>query len=481
MKLTKSVMLVMLVTLTTCGVVYANPYASQLNAPAKSTIGSSIAINYFLNQQAETVEVNIYNDTPAIVRTLDASEAVAAAQPGIATGANSVVWDTKDDGGSAVPIGVYTYEIVASDSIGFATWTQISYDEPQNAVWSPRGVTTNKNPLSPYFGRVYMANRGAGTSTNPGAFPMDDGVYIYNSDLTFAEGTVNGSAAGNAAWVSIIASPKAIKVGEDDSVYLSDWGNPNPTVLQGDPDFSDPFGLLDYSAGSKTQYVCAMDITGTGTNRALYTIDDTYDLDTADWVYGAWHFWMYDIGDTATVYTATPAKIYDNGPDIWQVPVVACQSMDVVGDMVYVSDRRYAGNGPIAYAFDVSSSKLTDGTPYNLVWTAQESDAIYELCAIGDLNVEETLLCYGMGSAKVAILDVTDGSVVDAFQHPVDTGELRGAAWDGGGNVVTVTSYNEWIRLWSPPGPSSYTTPGPSSIELQAVTGVEGNHWSIYR
>lgn len=484
MKYSSFVCALAVIALLSAGVAFANPYASQLKAPAKTGVGNDVTISYFLNQEAGSVEVNIYNNTPALVRTLDVTEAVASARPGTATGANSVVWDTADESGTDLPAGAYTYEIVAADTIGFATWTQLSGDEPHNTTYSPRGVDINKNPASPYFGRVYIANRTAGTSTNPGGFPMFKGVYMYNPDLTFAEGTTNGYADGNAAWASVwSAYLYALEVGDDDNVYVGDWGSTDPTLVQGDPEFNSAFGLLNYSQGSKCQYIMALDVEGTGANRVLYTIDDTYDLNSADWLYGNWHVWMYEVGNASSVYTGDAIKIIDNGPEIYVAPMITCQSLDVVGDMVYAGDRRASG-GPIAYAFDVSSSKLTDGTPYNLIWSGQPSDATYSYAAIGDINAEETLLCYGMASGKVGILDVVDGAVVDAFQHPVDnsaSSQIRGAAWDPAGNIVTVSAYNEWIRLWSPPGTNSYTTPGPAPITIETVTGLENNHWSVFQ
>src|SRR5882672_6028868 len=72
---------------------------------------------------------------------------------------------------------------------------------------SPRGVAVNRNPASPYFGRVYVANSANGT--------VGDGILIYNSDLTNPFGTATNlrtagydfAAGGTSAPMRISVTP----------------------------------------------------------------------------------------------------------------------------------------------------------------------------------------------------------------------------------------------------------------------------------
>jgi flagellar basal-body rod modification protein FlgD len=65
-------------------------------------------ISFDLESDAHTVEVKIYNETGSLVRTI--------LEQDLEQGMNHVTWDGKDDSGSNVAGGDYTFEITAKDS-----------------------------------------------------------------------------------------------------------------------------------------------------------------------------------------------------------------------------------------------------------------------------------------------------------------------------------------------------------------------------
>ena len=68
------------------------------------------SVHFRLLSAAESAEIKIYNEGGALVRTLTAEE--------LDEGLNSVEWDGKDNAGTNVSQGSYTFTVTATDSAG---------------------------------------------------------------------------------------------------------------------------------------------------------------------------------------------------------------------------------------------------------------------------------------------------------------------------------------------------------------------------
>ena len=69
---------------------------------------SDSRINFELDNDALNVEVKIYNESGTLVRTIN--------EQNLEKGSNYVTWDGKDNSGSKVAGGDYTFEVTAKDS-----------------------------------------------------------------------------------------------------------------------------------------------------------------------------------------------------------------------------------------------------------------------------------------------------------------------------------------------------------------------------
>src|SRR5262249_52327718 len=116
--------------------------------------------------------------------------------PGTLKGTNLVVWDGTDLNGTNVGMGSYSVSITASTD-GYNDWTRTSDDSDSvNYVWEARGIAVNKNPTSPYYGRVFVANALEGPT--PGSIPGDNvGMLKLNADGSPADEGLYSSCGWN--------------------------------------------------------------------------------------------------------------------------------------------------------------------------------------------------------------------------------------------------------------------------------------------
>ncbi|MEI6262268.1 MAG: flagellar hook capping FlgD N-terminal domain-containing protein, partial [Deltaproteobacteria bacterium] len=72
--------------------------------------GETHEIQYQLGEDADTVYVSIYNSSGEIVKKIEMDKMTAGSQ--------SVVWDGKDENGSAAPAGTYSFSLQAKNKDG---------------------------------------------------------------------------------------------------------------------------------------------------------------------------------------------------------------------------------------------------------------------------------------------------------------------------------------------------------------------------
>ena len=108
-------------------------------------------------------------------------------------------------------------------------------------------MAVNRNPASPYFGRIYVAEGQGGTTSVPGARTTTDGIYLLNPDLTDGVGQGNTARTGGIGFTPVSANsntPWKIELGEDDSLYIADFSSAQGTIWITDANVTSGSNLL---------------------------------------------------------------------------------------------------------------------------------------------------------------------------------------------------------------------------------------------
>jgi len=175
-----------------------------------------------------------------------------------------------------------------------AGYTQITTDlfQDGNGVYlnkfeQPRGIAVNRNPATPSFGRVYIANGRVGTTTAPSSRQTTDGIYMINSDDSVAldTGLVPRTAGLPFTTVADAASPLRATIGKDDNLlYISDLSDPSGGLWVCDLDVATNSiatnvftGIGDLNVGSTNHgsiYAAAVEGTLAGGNLTIFTMDE---------------------------------------------------------------------------------------------------------------------------------------------------------------------------------------------------------------
>ncbi len=451
-KLTIFVTVFMLTLFLAAGSAWANVFASKLAVSATTIdVGSSesTTISFVLNEDARLgVAVEIYDSEEQLVRTLTLENGVA--------GENMVEWDGKDDEGANVGNGDYTFMVTPTDS-GYTEWTSLSTDTLKNIIYAPRGIAINNNLDSPHFGRIFVTNGFDTLGWVKSGLILDQerGMFMYDADQTPV-----GFSGGDADWNDgSSASPNKILVGEDDAVYVSDFGNDIAWQFDQDINSESTIQLFDETNRDEGQWIPAIWVDGTGEDRAIYTADGHYGAYTGikEYLIGTDEF-VDGLGDTII---HRPSGLF------YQYDV----ELDSEGN-VYFNEFRWGANQ--AYALLKYPSHAGVDTPYTLsdtLWTADISKwtGSYGIGLWEPGNIVAYAHYY---DGQIVMFDMTTGAFVDTISgitsRPVDV------AFDLVGNVYTMDYTNErWMVISPGTGENSFTTPGMDMITVQGSTGLE--------
>lgn len=417
------------------GAAWANVYASGL------TLTGPSSISYILNDDADAgVAVEVWQVGGGMVY----SESLGSQSKGT----HSWAWN----GSGYTPGNQYKIRIVASSN-GYSDWKQISTDTTSTSFYLPLGVSVNKMQSHPNFGKIYISNAQAGTTVYGRA--CQDGIYILNADATEA-----GFATGGKDWVAAgNSSPFKSTIGPDGHLYVIDYSN--DLAWEFNDDLSSVTQLIDGSNKTTNQYVASIHVQGTQAegNRKIYLVNSNYN-DTA-----RKGLIMYDLGGNAQ------AAPNDKGTQYIGPTYFTFYPMDVARDSAgdwYLCQYRYDPTQAPAI------SKFADAPPYELpintaLWETPKQAPFNGAYGI-DIYEPYGWIAYGnYYDGFVHIFRMSDGSYVGGF----DAGSrLRDIAFDAAGNIVTIDNITEWVRIWSPPGPNSFTTeswfaiPEPGSITV---------------
>jgi hypothetical protein len=440
-------------------VALAVPYASSL----KNQGG---VISFILNEPADNVKL-VYNGTT-----------------------------TVDLG--ALPKGLFSTNLAVSGTFKVAVsrnaaggWVQTSSDTNNTSKYnSPRGLAINRNPKSPYFGRVYVANSAAGSSLGR---TLGDGIYLLNADQSDAVGQGDTAlTAGLNFTTGGASSPYRVKVGEDDNVYITDWSDAAGNLLVADPNMSSGSGQMVFQALASGT-TAANPITSANNhgsidsavvigslaqgNLTVYTVDEDMQSnrdDAAKLMLES--VWRYDIGAGPLPYTGDPPpEPFFLNPTMG---TIGGQFMDLdrgPDGKVYLANRRSSGTEPGLFIIDPTGT---------LLWQSLEaSQAVGETTDIlkGTISVAVSadgkyLAVMSYYDNHVTVVEMADG-IPDLTKRTVlspygTTAAGRYIAFDPANNLHMLSSGYALYRVLSLGGSTVATTTSDGSFNVEVPPAV---------
>ena len=456
--------------LTPC--VRANVYATnvRLNGSTSNTFVvalTNLNINYILNEPATAgVTIKITSGATTI-RTITLTHP----NPGTLAGANAVVWDGKNDGGIAVEPGTYGISITAS-ATGYEDWTQISDDgNLGNYVWEARGIAVNKNPASPYYGRVFVANSSPGP--NDPFSPGDAvGMQKLNADGSPAEEGVFSD--GGWDWAGDTFSPWKIEIAADDKVYISD--QTGGAVLSFDQTLSSNSRrvvLTTNNYPAAVHHLSGPFITGSGTNTQIWIADTSSpgSLGIRRWQLGT-------NSSAATNDLGVTIVQAGSGSDLNLYPydvavdasnrIYTIQSRMASGDPAYRVFRfpAYTGTPELTSDWKIGNQDDSMEGAYGI---AVDTAARYVAVAF----IGSSLFDSG-GVNGTRVFESTNGTPVVTLT-PVPFHKHTDVAWDNVGNLYTTDNSDALWRAYSPPGTNQATTAVVVTIQIATVPLLTGS------
>ena len=218
---------------------------------------------------------------------------------------------------------------ISSSARPIAYPQKFSTDDKQFHFFSPRGISIDRTPSSPFFGRIYVSET-AGGLTSEGLGEQrttTTGIYVLGSD--FSDPTNQGDKAwtGNVAWGANNGTNYQMGVGrpsvaENGDVFItsSAFSSANVYIMNPQKPDSDFVAVFDGKRNEDTgalkkgaKVVCNplmhCVVKGKGKNRVLYTMDRNNSLGTP-----YTNIMQYNIGEQESLPWAQQAteRLYDD-------------------------------------------------------------------------------------------------------------------------------------------------------------------------
>jgi len=461
--------------------VSANVYATDLkfSAPAVDATNSNATVDllFRLNEPANETGIDIFRaDNDTLVRHIDLGLQ--------ARGRVTWTWDLKDSSSQPVSKNTEYYYKVRAKSTGYSAWTQISNDNDQGGkFFNPKSVDVNKDPASPFFGRIYVNQPTFGATTAPPAPQRtftSKGLWALNADMTDALGQGDAGLTGGVAWTASTNSPYHLTVGPDGKIYLFDWADTHSGVWVAPADLSgnwvailDPKDEVGQSGntapltsppaihGSTAGGI----VLGKGLNRKLYTLDE--DLQDAAGNGGSdGSLWMYPIGAADAYCNKLPTIIWDDaGPDMaWNMEMDV--DVDGQGNWFICQNRNEGTDTSSLWKVAPDGNAANNWAP---AWTSLSQWAAKEGTEdfVRDpLRRNRSGVAYDKVHNRLATVSTLGW--INVFSASLDKSTLvqvpnggtpRDVAFDAVGNIYIADNTSEELRVWSPgDGANEYTT-----------------------
>lgn len=369
--------------------------------------------------------------------------------------------------------GVIKVMVTRSAPLGYSQITTDLFQDANgiyvNKFEQPRGIVVNKNPATPSFGRIYIANGRDGTTGAPASRHTFDGIYMINSDDSVALDTgVTPSTAGlGFTTVADTASPLRLSIGKDDNLlYICDLSDPSGGLWVSDLDVATnslatnvlwQIGDLGFGATNHGSiYAAFVEGTLAGGNLTIFTMDEDLTPTRTPW--------RYDVGSGP--FPSSAAQI-----SLGQTPMINT-AIDLVrggsSNYLYASQNRSAGtDAPSIQIFTRDGITITNSLDFtrNFVGNSTNADIFRNVTAM-DISPDGTTLALLRGSAfgSVLLVPITNGVFSLAGTNSFSLGTSgasdnnRDIAYDAAGNLYVINTATEWFRIFSKGGASVATT-----------------------
>lgn len=442
----RPILLAVALAASTAPQAYAVSYATSL-----TNTGS--AVSFRLNEPADVVKV-IYNGGSSVLNL--------GARPAGITTTNVAI------------TGTFQVEVAKTAGAGYLQGTvlQISSDANTLLQWEqPVGVAINRNPASPYFGRIYVSNsRPLPTATGRN---VQDGIYVLNPDFTDALGQGDNALTGGLDFSDQTGDnqnttlPWKIEIGEDDNLYIADFTTNSGTIYVTDPNVANGANVLEglgtpgiSPTAGFTHGQIASSVIATGSlstsNLTLYALD----ADVAP-VNGLKRF---DVNEGPLPSQAFGNDLTGFGSPLLQIARVIVDLERGPDGKFYLLQYRSAGNEAGLYVID-SVDNDQDGyldLLYSSLGNWREitgdfttNDYLREIYSI-DVAPNGQYLALGKVNGPIYILPL-DASGLPILTNRItlnaaSAGPTRDVAFDAAGNLYMVNNNIELLRAYSPGG-----------------------------
>lgn len=441
---------------------YPNIYAYGIKLiPANEQ--NKYAIDYMLNAPATQVTL-ILTDAEKVETRI--------ALEGVAMGANHVEMDFAE-----MAAGTYTWAIEAEAEVAAPDWDEAVMsnigDDYLNNLITPRGVTVNNNPASPFFGMIYVTETG-------NADAAKEGFYAYNPMLQ------GDNQLHTGAWGAALASPMRLMINpDDDLLYISDWSDVTPNIHIVDQAKLDEetlvFGGTTVSGGLYTNAdgdsihgsMSSCYVRGAGAERVLYTFDE--DLTAAN----PMGLFQYNIGELATPWEAAPsAVVYDNA-EKYEQNGNSVILPDAFGGW-WISQDRASDGKEIPALIHIGAADTVDFNSNGLLGGRTRGAIAFN---------EDQTLCFSAGDNSIGVFVVEWDedhipTLTKDYTIPTKFGAQQSStcyslAVDRALNVYAIGN-GQPLRVWATIPDENVgnkcTTPGMGNIVVEAVTGLNDLH-----
>jgi len=380
----------------------------------------------------------------------------------------------------ANPFGAQAFDAfsVTASAQPISYIVKVSDDSQPFQFYAARGVTVDKTPQSPYFGRIYAAEAVGGLcsedwgETNPEFRTVTQGIYALGNDFTDVTNQGDLAWNGNVAYGEnasasnyqfALSRPAVAPDGDvfvcsstftGTGIYIMDAAHP-------DQDFTPVFqGKLkdmgQVKAGTKVIHNPIMHcyIEGTGEDEVLYTYDRNCALGT---VYGC--IYRYDIGKGlpwTTVPSATTFNDMNTGSHVQNGS--GQMAPDGQGGF-FMSQYRFNSSYAVPGLIHVNKAGEVDFNIGNNGVDAVQQGGMA-------VSVDGSLLALGTELGMVKIWGVTyDNAGVPTLtpKYEINWGNGKGVTmacdFDAAGNLYIISNSNERLMVYSLPNlNNTYTT-----------------------
>ncbi|MDR3134122.1 MAG: N-acetylmuramoyl-L-alanine amidase [Prevotellaceae bacterium] len=457
----------------------ANIYASELSVTADNKL------KFTLNENAQSVVITLVNSNGDVVKDYDAGA--------LPKGVNEIAYDFSAVG---VPLGSYSWRVTATArAVGMPA--KISDDSPQFLFFSPRGVTVDNNPSSPFFGRVYVAEAAGGLVTEGAPDPSrttQKGVYILNAafeDVTNQQANAYGGGQVWGANTGTQYSPARVAVGPTGKVFINDSHKEHSGIYIMDPanpsaNFVPVFnGTLDQSLGSVSGdggvihgRIIHSYVGGTAGAQQLFTFDLGATPGTTTISTG--NIYRYDIGDLSTLpWTGVPSDtIYDDATNgNRQQNGNSCLAPDGRGGW-WLSQYRANSSEAVPSLIHVTNGLID----YNSAGNIGQNGSLQGGMAV---NTDGTLLALGTKAGEAEVYSIIYGAnnvPTLTLVHTIkwsNANSVLSAAFDAADNLYLVSNGNERLMVYSLPKASNIFTTS-AQMPYVVLPGLDPAKANVY-